>query len=190
MTDQVFPRVTLAAGRQVLRPFEASDAADVHVVWNDEEYLRFAPVGLRYANGSLEEAVEWCTNSAEQGRAAGRGIAFAGIADGRLVCQVGLFGPDWTKMIAEIHYWTAPWARGRGYAAEAAKAVARWALAEREFARITLQAVTENTASLRVAERAGFVFEGVLRNGALSQAGRGDYAVYSMIPADLSASVA
>jgi hypothetical protein len=36
-----------------------------------------------------------------------------------------------------------------------------------------------------VARTAGFRFEGVLRNAAWSRAGRGDMAVYSLIPEDL-----
>lgn len=54
------------------------------------------------------------------------------------------------------------------------------------FARVTLLAVTDNIASRRVAESAGFRFEGILRNAALTRAGRGDFAVYSLVPQDLS----
>ena len=101
-------------------------------------------------------------------------MAFAGAErdTGRLACHVALFGPDWAAMIAEIHYWTAPWARGRGYAAEAARAAARWALTERGFARITLRTVTGNTASQKVARTAGFRFEGIMRNAAWSRGPR------------------
>ena len=43
-------------------------------------------------------------------------MAFAGAErdTGRLACHVALFGPDWAAMIAEIHYWTAPWAGAAG----------------------------------------------------------------------------
>jgi RimJ/RimL family protein N-acetyltransferase len=85
---------------------------------------------------------------------------------GRLVGHVALFGADWTTKVAEIHYWTAPWARGKGYAAEAANAVARWALLETDMARISLHVAVENAASRHVAEAAGFQFEGVLRSAA------------------------
>lgn len=181
----MFPRASVSTERLVLRPFEPGDAADVHAVWHDPAYLRFAPAGLPLAEADLDRAVEWCSRGTEEHRQSGKGISFAGHTRDRLVCHVALFGTDWTTMITEIHYWTAPWARGNGYAAEAAGAVARWALAEHGFARVTLQAVTENTASLRVAEQAGFRFEGTMRNAALSRAGRGDMAVYSLIPADL-----
>jgi ribosomal-protein-alanine N-acetyltransferase len=88
-------------------------------------------------------------------------------------------------MTCEIHYWTAPWGRGHGYAAEAARAAAAWALRDRGFARVSLFAVVQNAASRKVADAAGFRFEGILRNAALTRAGRADLATYSLIPGDL-----
>jgi ribosomal-protein-alanine N-acetyltransferase len=72
-----------------------------------------------------------------------------------------------------------PRVRGRS------RPVARWALTGHGFARVTMRTVTGNTASQKVARAAGFRFEGVLRNAAWSRAGRGDMAVYSLIPQDL-----
>jgi RimJ/RimL family protein N-acetyltransferase len=181
----------LSTERLILRPFGPGDAVDVHAVWSDEAYLRFAPVAFPDAGPDLGQAVEWCSRGTEEQRQAGRAVCFAGAArdGGKLVCHVALFSTDWTAMITEIHYWTAPWARGNGYAAEAARAVARWALASQGFARITLKAVTGNTASRRVAETAGFRFEGILRNAAWTRAGRGDIAIYSLVPEDLEQDV-
>lgn len=178
MTERAFPRTSFTSERLTLRPFRPQDAADVHAVWNDEAYLRFAPVGLTTAGADLSRAVEWCST--------GPVFAVERRADGRLVGHVALFGTDWTAMVTEIHYWTAPWGRGSGYAAESVRAVARWALGTQDMARITLTAVVDNTASIRVAEAAGFRFEGVLRNAALTRSGRGDLAAYSLIPADLA----
>jgi RimJ/RimL family protein N-acetyltransferase len=178
----------LVTERLVLRPFEAADAADVHAVWNEEAYLRFAPIGLPTAGADLQTAIEWCTSGVEERRRGGQAASFAvqPRAGGRLVGHVALFGTDWTAMVTEIHYWTAPWARGNGYAAEAVRAVASWALTTQGFARISLTAVMDNVASQRVAEAAGFRYEGTLRNAALTRAGRGDYALYSLIPRDLA----
>lgn len=162
----------------MLRPFESGDAPGVHAVWNEREFVRFAPVGFRFAGASLERAAQWCA----------RGDIFAGVdrASGRLACHVELFGADWSAMTAEIHYWTAVWARGRGFAAEAARVVARWAVSELGFARITLQSDMRNAASRRVAVSAGFRLEGVLRNASWTRSGRGDLAVFSLIPQDLA----
>ncbi|HEX6355363.1 GNAT family protein [Actinophytocola sp.] len=179
MTERAFPLATLASERLMLRPFRSDDAVDVHAVWNDEAYLRFAPAGLATAGADLPRAVEWCSS--------GPIFAVERGADGRLVGHVALFGTDWVSMVTEIHYWTAPWGRGNGYAAEAVRVVARWALTAQGLARIALKAVVDNAASIRVAEAAGFRFEGILRNAALTRSGRGDFAAYSLIPADLTA---
>ncbi|WP_199506491.1 GNAT family N-acetyltransferase [Geodermatophilus sp. TF02-6] len=53
-------------------------------------------------------------------------------------------------------------ARGRGYAVEAAAALAEWALSH-DAPRVHLFTDVANTASQRVAERAGFRREGVVR---------------------------
>ena len=183
MADHVFPLVTLRTGRLLLRPFREADAPDVHAVWHDDEYLRYAPAGLTVAGADLETARRWCADGARPTRMA----SFAAVPFGseRLCGHVALYDADWAAMICEIHYWTAPWGRGNGYAAEAARAVAEWALRQRGFARVALNAVVDNVASRRVAETAGFRIEGILRNAALTRTGRGDLAAYSLIPGDL-----
>ena len=62
-----------------------------------------------------------------------------------------------------IGYWIAPWARGRGYAAEAH---ARWPTGRSGTARraCTCFADVGNAASQAVARRAGFTQEGVVRS--------------------------
>jgi RimJ/RimL family protein N-acetyltransferase len=178
MTEREFPQTNLASERLTLRPFRSDDAVDVHAVWNDDAYLRFAPAALATAAADLQRAVEWCSGEPI--------FAVENRANGRLVGHVALFGTNWATMVTEIHYWTAPWGRGNGYAAESVRAVARWALTTQGMARIALMAVVDNIASIRVAETAGFRFEGILRNAALTRSGRGDLAAYSLIPADLS----
>jgi RimJ/RimL family protein N-acetyltransferase len=79
--------------------------------------------------------------------------AFAGSAD--LFFLPGRLGP-------EIGYWIAPWARGRGYAAEAAGALAEWAFGH-GCPRVHLLADVDNSASHAVAGRAGFTREGTVR---------------------------
>nr|BFE56964.1 GNAT family N-acetyltransferase [Dactylosporangium thailandense] len=185
---ETFPRTVLSTGRLLVRPFTAADAPDVHEAWQDAAFVDSAPVGYPYAGADLATAVAWCASGIEQRRLDGKGVGFALVPrdGGRLAGHVSLFGADWEARTAEIHYWTAPWARGRRYAAEGAAAVARWALAECGLQRVHLQADTANAASRRTAEAAGFQFEGVLRSLAPTRQGtRADMAVYSLIAADL-----
>ncbi|MDQ1020863.1 RimJ/RimL family protein N-acetyltransferase [Streptomyces afghaniensis] len=68
---------------------------------------------------------------------------------------------------AEVAYWTAPAARGRGVAARATTALDQWALDETGFHRLQLLHAVRNEASCRVASRAGFTLEGTKRSAIL-----------------------
>jgi RimJ/RimL family protein N-acetyltransferase len=70
----------------------------------------------------------------------------------------------------------------------ALRLASRWALEEVGLERIQLRADVRNEPSLRVAERAGFHREGVLRSARHNprQGRRMDWVVYSLIRADLA----
>jgi RimJ/RimL family protein N-acetyltransferase len=65
--------------------------------------------------------------------------------------------------LAAVGYWLRPEARGRGAATVAVQLIARWAFDELGVERLELTTAPENVTSQRVAERAGFTREGVLR---------------------------
>jgi RimJ/RimL family protein N-acetyltransferase len=92
--------------------------------------------------------------------------------------------------LAAVGYWLRPEARGRGAATVAVKLVARWAFDELGVQRLELTTAPENVASQRVAERAGFTREGVLRGltAATNDSGRRDSVMFSLLPADLGSS--
>jgi RimJ/RimL family protein N-acetyltransferase len=85
---------------------------------------------------------------------------------------------------AELGYTTAPAARGRGVATEALRQLTEWALAELEMERLELLISVDNPASKRVAERAGYVREGVLRSLWFKQGRREDTEIWSRLAAD------
>ena len=97
---------------------------------------------------------------------------FAGTAG--LDLRPGRLGP-------EIGYSIAPWARGRGYATEAARALADWGLGH-GAPRVHLFADLRNAASLAVARRAGFTQEGTVRSCLEYRDGtRGDAALFGLL---------
>ena len=61
-----------------------------------------------------------------------------------------------------VGYWVAPWARNRGLATRAVETLSAWALGDGGFDRLELTTHPENTASQRVAEKAGFNREGLV----------------------------
>ncbi len=82
-----------------------------------------------------------------------------------------------------IGYWVAPEARGRGFATRAL--LSRWAVTDGGVERLELTTHPENFASQRVAEKAGFVREGVLRSHIRFREGRRDSVLFSLLPSDL-----
>jgi len=66
----------------------------------------------------------------------------------------------------------------------ALRALTEWAVRQLDPARIQLQISADNEASKRVAERAGYVYEGTLRSVHFKQGDRQDLEVWSRIEGD------
>ena len=84
----------------------------------------------------------------------------------------------------ELGYIVAPAARGRGVATAMLRELTRWAFAQAGALRAYLLIDTANVASQRVAERCGYVLEGVLRSVYLKQGRRSDQMIWSRLPSD------
>jgi ribosomal-protein-serine acetyltransferase len=167
--------VILTTKRLTLRPFETEDAGDLLEATRDPELLRWMP----WAPGhTLTQARDWCTVHAHANPEEQLNLAI--VASGRFCGAVGLNRAAWASGRVEIGYWIAPWARRQGYAAEATCGVAAYAFAKGLY-RIELLAATGNIASQRVAERAGFTREGVLRRVLIIPGGRSDAVIFSLL---------
>ncbi|SCG40837.1 GNAT family N-acetyltransferase [Micromonospora inositola] len=138
------------------------------------------PLTQRFISGLpdpyTEETARWWITEGAPAAWTGGGCAYA-IADpatDRLLGGVGLSQVVHYRAQAEIGYWVAPWARGRGVASAATRALAGHAFAT-GTARLELLTHPENTASQRVALAAGFRHEGVRRSaGPVRGGGRHD----------------
>ncbi|MER7460058.1 GNAT family N-acetyltransferase [Micromonospora sp. NPDC126480] len=145
-----------------LRLFRPEDAVDTASACSDPLTQRF--ISGMPAPYTEADARWWITEGAPAAWATG-GAAYA-IADpttDRLLGGIGLSNPVPTRNQAEIGYWVAPWARGRGVATAGTRALAEQAFAT-GVARLELLTNLENTASQRVALAAGFRHEGVRRD--------------------------
>lgn len=90
----------------------------------------------------------------------GWSFAVARLADDRAVGGAGLWPHPLGR--ATAGYLLAPWARGRGLATAALRALTDFAWTRPDVFRVELLIEPWNTASVRVAERAGFVREALL----------------------------
>jgi RimJ/RimL family protein N-acetyltransferase len=85
----------------------------------------------------------------------------------------------------DVGYLVAPRARGRGVATRSVMLLSRFAFADLGAERIEICAEPENEASLRVAERAGFTREGLLRAYQVVKGVRRDMIMYSLLAGEL-----
>lgn len=165
------PHITLTAAPTAtapalaLRPWQAADVAALVEIHRD-------PVLRRWGSWleSEEEGLRWVRDQ-EQGWAAGERLGFAvleaapGVAQERLVGSVVLKELSPGKASAEVGYWTSASARGQGVAPRALEAVTVWSLdafRTQGLERLELLHQVDNPASCRVAEKAGYGFEGIL----------------------------
>ena len=169
---------SVRTGRLLLRPFRSADVDAVHRASQDPDTQRWiTAIPVPYTR---EDARWFVEDVAMRERSDRLGLSvvveddggFAGTAG--IYLRAGRLGP-------EIGYTIAPWARGRGYASETARALADWGLAH-GAPRVHLYADVQNVASQAVARRAGFRQEGLVRGCLEYRDGtRGDAALFGRV---------
>ena len=171
------PDPPLSDERVVLRPLAGEDVAVVERALTDREIQRwFDDSGLSARDVVERAAARWAASEAAE---------FAIIDGGECVGSIWLnLGPE---SRASVGYWLLAHARGKGLATSALLLVARWAFDALAVERIGLSADPRNVASVRVAERAGFSREALLRSWADVNGQRVDYLSLSLLPSDVSA---
>ena len=91
--------------------------------------------------------------------------------EGDLVGGTGLHRIDWSLRRFEIGYWRKTGCEGRGFVTEAVRALARLAFDTLGARRVEIRMDDNNASSWRVAERAGFTLEALLRFDSATPAG-------------------
>jgi len=103
-------------------------------------------------------------------------------SEGGLLGGTGLHRIDWAQRNFEIGYWCRTSRQRRGYVAEAVQALTRFAFDRLEARRVEIRMDDGNERSWRVAERAGFRLEGVLRGNSMTPTGElRDTRVYARV---------
>lgn len=166
----------LAGERVVLRRHRPEDAGRVHEAASDERTQRWlATLPDPY---TLEDA-ETFLAFRESEMAAGTGVSWmlADPGDDRMLGTISLMHVE--DGTAEIGYWAHPDARGRGLMTEAVRLAGGHAFAPTTdgglgLDRLTIFVAAGNTASLHVADAAGFARTGLERRGIAVRGGRDD----------------
>ncbi|WP_342514239.1 GNAT family N-acetyltransferase [Sporosarcina sp. FSL K6-1522] len=90
---------------------------------------------------------------------------------GEFIGSSGLHRIDWAIPKFEIGYWLDTKFEGNGYVTEAVERITQFAFEDLAARRVEIRCDEENAKSRSVAERAGFVLEGTLKQDALSADG-------------------
>ena len=172
----------LRANGLLLRPWSLEDAPALVEACNDPEIERWLPViPSPYSEVDAQTYIDQSRESWEKGDSFNFAILDA--ETGRLAGSISMRAKRFST--GHIGYWVARETRGRGIASEALRVLCRWAVEALEVQRLELLTDVDNPRSQRVAEKAGFTREGVLRCHAKFREGRRDSVIFSLLPGDL-----
>ncbi|WP_406063846.1 GNAT family N-acetyltransferase [Streptomyces sp. NBC_01077] len=157
---------TPTAPALLLRPWRVDDVAELVESYRDPDLRGQVSVPME----SEADGLAW-VGAQEGGWAAGVRFCFAvleepsGAEPQRLAGSVVLKEVAPGKPSAEVGYWTAARARGRGVAPRALEALTAWAFdtyGTDGLERLELLHQVDNLASCRVAEKCGYAFDRIL----------------------------
>jgi RimJ/RimL family protein N-acetyltransferase len=177
------PDPPLTDGEITLRPWERRDVPAITAACRDPEIPRWTVVPRHYTERHARDFV----SAGPADLAAGRELALAIVdSDDRVLGAIGMSNFDWSDQKAEIGYWVAPEARRRGAGSRAAKLLGEWGITGLGLERIELLANPRNEPSQKLAERAGFTREGLLRKYRRRRGLREDLVMFSLLADDLA----
>ena len=172
------PQPTLRVDELTVRPWQPGDAGAVVAAYADRDIQQWHVRSMDPA-----EATAWLARQSERWQAetgAGWAVTEQEVLVGRVGFRVISLEEGW----AEVAYWTVPAARGRGIAARSVRATAEWMFRAVGLNRIELNHSTLNGASCRIAQKAGFRYEGTRRRQQLHQDGWHDMHLHARLADD------
>jgi ribosomal-protein-alanine N-acetyltransferase len=180
-----FPQ--LETPRLVLRALTPARPADLDVVFR----IRSDREATRYLGRDPDRSIDASLanlRAVEAAIADGTGIRWGIVtmADGALIGTAGLWRWNEPHRWAELGYDLLPACWGRGYMAEALRAIVRWGFGAANLHRIEANVDPANARSVRVLESLGFSSEGRLRENWLHAGAFTDSQIFGLLRTDLA----
>jgi RimJ/RimL family protein N-acetyltransferase len=167
-------------GALELRPWREDDIPAIYAACQDPEIQHWLPLVPRPY--TLEDARAFVADEIGLGP-----YQYAIVENGTVVGSIGMRVHEQGRR-GHIGYWCAREARGRGVVTRALRLLCRYGFDELGLGRLELITDPDNHGSQRVAEKAGFQREGVLRSHLLHPDGRRrDSVMFSLLPGELVA---
>lgn len=173
------PVFRLAGGMQ-LRPWEMSDASALVRSCLDPDIQHWNRPDQLTVESARKKIARWRSRWQSE-HAAIWAIAPDG---GEAIGLIGLADLDLSGGQGEFLYWLLPAGRGGGVMVSATIQVSRWALDDLGLHRLRITHSVENTASCRIATKAGFSLEGTMRQALLHADGWHDEHLHARVQGD------
>jgi [ribosomal protein S5]-alanine N-acetyltransferase len=162
----------------VLRPWSLTDAEQLAVIANNKKLAENLRDGFPFPYSKMD-AEKWL-NSIMPGNLPPK--FFAITSDGQLVGSIGIVSKtDIYRKNFEIGYFIDEKHWGKGLATKAIKAAASYAFSNFDIVRIYAEPFSDNAASRRALEKAGFTLEATLKKYVIKNGIIMDSCIYSVL---------
>ena len=160
MARNIFSEVHLETERLILRPYEITDAQDLHELASQPEVLEYIPdepMSLERA----KEIITWlrdCYPKNTTAKIIKWTLATVWRESGKVIGSCGLGPLDFSADETELFYAFRKEYWGMGLATEASQAILKYAFETIKVERLVAATMPANVASTKVAEKLGFRF--------------------------------
>jgi ribosomal-protein-serine acetyltransferase len=169
-------------GGAAIRPYRLEDAEPLWALVDAERERVGRWLAWVRLIRSLEDERRWLEHTTVSDAEENHAI----VVDGDVAGGIGLI-LDPLDANLEIGYWLGSRFEGRGLVTSACRLVLSHAFAEHQAHRVTIAAAVGNTRSRAVAERLGFVLDGVARESTRTDDGFSDLAIYGILDREWNA---
>jgi RimJ/RimL family protein N-acetyltransferase len=183
MSNSVVP--TLETAQLVLRPITVVDAPALLALFGDAEVTRFYDLETFTTLEQAKELVQKFAAMHEAGR--GRRWGIQPKEGTELIGTVGF--NDWAQVAHRggIGYDLRPTHWGRGFVAEALRAILKYGFEEMRLNRVEAFVMRGNERSMSLLRKLGFAEEGVLRERGAWKGGFHDLTLFSLLKSEYAA---
>jgi len=163
----------------IIRKWKIEDAISLAEMLNNKKILNNLRDGLPYPY-TKKDAEEYIVSMLSADNTKTFGFAIA--VDNKVVGSIGVFRcENIHSRTAEMGYYIGEPYWGNGLGTSAVKQICKYIFEYTDIIRIFAEPFAHNVASCRILEKAGFKFEGLLRNNAIKNGKVLDMKMYSLI---------
>ena len=162
-----------------IRKWKLTDAKDIAVALSNKKIQDNLRDGLPYPY-SEKDGIDFISSmiSANEDET----FAFAITLDDKVTGSIGVFRQqNIHRQTAEMGYYIAEEYWGKGIMTDAVKQICEYVFKNSDILRIYAEPFAYNTGSCRILEKAGFQYEGTLRNNAVKNGKVIDMKMYSLL---------